>query len=69
MNHNRNTAKYDQISVFSLQPPDLLDFFTRPKDYFQFCYIYEKQMKQNNIESEHNENIEEYSWIDCLGKK
>ena len=39
MNHHRNTAKYDQISAFSLQPPELLGVFMRPKDYFWFCYI------------------------------
>ena len=33
-NHHGNTAKYDQISVFSLRPPELFDVFTRPKDYF-----------------------------------
>ena len=68
-NHHGNTAKYDQISVFSLRPPELFDVFTRPKDYFWFCHIDKKQMKYNDIESELNEDIKECSWIDCLGRK
>ena len=42
-NHHSNTAKYDQILVFSLQPPELLDVFARPKDYFRFYYKIEKK--------------------------
>lgn len=38
-NHNHNASMYDVISIFSLQPPELLGAIHNPINYFQYCYI------------------------------
>ena len=38
-NHDGKSSKYDMISLFSLRPPELLNVFTNPVDYFILCYI------------------------------
>ena len=49
-NHDGKAKSYDQISLFSLRPPELLKVFTNPVDYFRLCYIDTKPTKKDNIE-------------------
>ena len=68
-NHHGKTSKYDMVSIFSLRPPELLGVFRNPIDYFRYCHIDHKQMKNIDIEEALSENIQNCAWIDCFGRK
>ena len=68
-NHNGNTARYDDISLFSLRPPELLKVFENPTEYYRFCYIDCKVSKNSFIEDELDTQIIHCGWFDCLGRQ
>ena len=68
-NNDGNIKSYDQISLFSLRPPELLKVFTNPVDYFRLCYISNKRIKNDNIEKLLDLDINKCCWIDCLGRE
>ena len=49
-NHGGRSASYDEISIFSLRPPELLYVFRNPVDYFWLCIIGDKVENDNKIE-------------------
>ena len=67
INHNGSSTKYDMISLFLLQPPELLGVFTNPIDYFRLCHIDEKPMNEDDINNLLDDNILSCAWIDFLG--
>ena len=68
-NHDGKSQSYDEISIFSLRPPELLDVFNNPVDYFRLCCIGENKIKHEDIEKILNCDIGKCSWIDCLGRE
>ena len=49
-NHGGRAASYDEISIFSLRPPELLYVFCNPVDYFRLCVIGDKVENEDKIE-------------------
>ena len=68
-NHDGKAKSYDQISLFSLRPPELLKVFTNPVDYFRLCYISNKTISIDTIENLLHMDTNRCCWIDCLGRE
>ena len=70
-NHNGDSAKYDNTSIFSLRPLELLDIFSNPIEYFRFCYIKPISMSANfAVTHSHAYDSTEFfvsHWIDQFG--
>ena len=64
INHNGSSTKYDMISFFLLQTPELLGVFTNPIDYFRLCHIDEKPMNEYDMNNLLDDNIFSCAWID-----
>ena len=68
-NHDGSVTKYDMISLFSLRPPELLGVFRNPIDYYRYCYIDTKTMKEITVESMLVADLYSCLWVDCLGRR
>ena len=68
-NHGGRAASYDDISIFSLRPPELLYVFRNPVDYFRLCIIGHKVENNDKIEDLLSTNLKVCSWYDCLGRR
>jgi predicted GIY-YIG superfamily endonuclease len=68
-NHLGKSSRYDEISIFSLRPPELLEVVTSPLAYFRFFHVDEKSMKLDAIEAALSSDLRVCRWIDCLGRQ
>ena len=68
-NHGGKAVIYDDILIFSLRPPELLDVLKNPVDYFLYCFIGRKSEKYETIEEMLNDEIYKCCWIDFLGRQ
>ena len=68
-NHDGKAKSYDKISLFSLRPPELLNVFTNPNDYFRYCSIDNRVLHINTIDKMLDIELKKCRWIDCLGRQ
>ena len=68
-NHGGRSASYDEISIFSLRPPELSYVFRNPVDYFRLCIIGDKVENDDKIEDSLSADLNICSWYNCLGRK
>ena len=75
-NYDGHAAKYCQILIFSLRPPELFHLFSNPIEYFRYCHIGDSEVDSDiahkllhPYDSEDEPDGFMYShWIDQLGR-
>ena len=63
------SASYDKITLFGLRPVELVELFSRVKEYYQWFRVTDKIMKGKDISSGLKLDVKQCHWIDGLGRR
>ena len=66
--HQKSSRVYDQISIHSLRPPELLKVIQNPGEYFRFMHIEPEIIKEDEMKKGLNKDLRVCKWFDCIGR-